>query len=43
MKTTVKAGAIAALSLQSAEETLEPLNPAERDHLMALLARIALD
>jgi MarR family transcriptional regulator, lower aerobic nicotinate degradation pathway regulator len=38
-----QAGAIAALSLQSATETLEPLTPAERDHLMALLARIALD
>jgi DNA-binding MarR family transcriptional regulator len=38
-----QAGAIAALSLQSAAETLEPLTPTERDHLLALLARIALD
>ena len=38
-----QAGAIAALSLESAAETLEPLTSAERDHLMALLARIALD
>jgi DNA-binding MarR family transcriptional regulator len=38
-----QAGAIAQLSLQSATETLEPLAPAERDHLMELLARIALD
>lgn len=38
-----QAGTIAQLSLQSATETLEPLAPAERDHLMQLLARIALD
>jgi DNA-binding MarR family transcriptional regulator len=38
-----QAGAIAELSLQSATETLEPLTPAERGHLMELLARIALD
>ena len=38
-----QAGAIARLSLQSAAETLAPLEPAERDHLMALLSRIALD
>ncbi len=38
-----QAGAIAHLSLQSATETLQPLTPEERDHLMALLSRIALD
>jgi DNA-binding MarR family transcriptional regulator len=38
-----QAGEIARLSLQSATETLEPLSPAERDHLMELLGRIALD
>jgi DNA-binding MarR family transcriptional regulator len=38
-----RAGTIAERSLQSAAETLEPLTPAERDHLMELLARIALD
>jgi hypothetical protein len=38
-----QAGAIAQLSLQSATETLAPLAPAERDHLMELLARIAVD
>ena len=38
-----QAGAIARLSLASAAETLEPLTPAERDRLMELLARIALD
>jgi DNA-binding MarR family transcriptional regulator len=38
-----QAGLIAELSLQSATETLQPLTPAERDHLMALLGRIALD
>ena len=38
-----RAGTIAALSWQSAAETLAPLAPAERDHLMELLARIALD
>jgi DNA-binding MarR family transcriptional regulator len=34
---------LAQLSAQSAEETLEPLAPAERDTLMELLGRIALD
>jgi DNA-binding MarR family transcriptional regulator len=37
-----QAGAIAQLSAQSAMETLEPLTPAERDHFMELLGRIAL-
>jgi DNA-binding MarR family transcriptional regulator len=34
---------LAQLSAQSAAETLEPLTPAERDRLMELLGRIALD
>lgn len=38
-----QAGAIAELSLQSATDTLAPLTPAERDQLMELLGRIALD
>jgi DNA-binding MarR family transcriptional regulator len=38
-----QAGAIAQLSAQSAMETLAPLLPAERDHFMELLGRIALD
>jgi MarR family transcriptional regulator, lower aerobic nicotinate degradation pathway regulator len=37
------AGTIAQLSLQSATDTLAPLTPAEREHLMDLLGRIALD
>jgi DNA-binding MarR family transcriptional regulator len=38
-----QAGAIAELSLQSAGETLQPLTPVEREQLMELLGRIALD
>lgn len=38
-----QAGTIAELSLQSATDTLAPLTPAERDQLMELLGRIALD
>jgi DNA-binding MarR family transcriptional regulator len=38
-----QAGTIAELSHQSATETLAPLTPAERDQLMELLGRIALD
>lgn len=38
-----QAGEIAKVSGLSAIETLEPLTPAERDHFMALLGRIALD
>ena len=37
------AGQLAQLSAQSADETLAPLAPAERDVLMELLGRIALD
>jgi DNA-binding MarR family transcriptional regulator len=37
------ADTIAELSLQSATETLEPLTPAEREQLMELLGRIALE
>jgi DNA-binding MarR family transcriptional regulator len=37
------AGTIADLSLQSASDTLAPLSPAEREHLMELLGRIVLD
>lgn len=37
------AAEIARVSGLSAEETLEPLTPAERDHFMKLLGRIALD
>jgi MarR family transcriptional regulator, lower aerobic nicotinate degradation pathway regulator len=38
-----QAGAIAQLSLRSATETLAPLTPVERDHLMDLLGRIVRD
>ena len=38
-----QAGEIAELSARAQTETLAPLAPAERDHLMALLVRIALD
>ncbi len=37
------AAQLAQLSAQSADETLEPLTPPEREQLMALLGRIALD
>ena len=37
------AGQLAQLSARSADETLEPLAPEEREQLMQLLARIALD
>jgi MarR family transcriptional regulator, lower aerobic nicotinate degradation pathway regulator len=40
---TTCAAELAQLSLRAAEETLERLAPAERDTLMELLSRIALD
>jgi DNA-binding MarR family transcriptional regulator len=38
-----QAGEIAELSARAQTETLAPLAPDERDHLMTLLGRIALD